>query len=59
VIGTGTRIERPKFQDVGGQWRGAVSLPKQVTGLMGDAALDPLIERGLTVRRFTAIVAAR
>ena len=53
-----TRIELPKFRDASGQWRSAVSLPDEVKGPIGDAILDALIERGLAVRRFGAIVAA-
>ncbi len=38
--------------------RSAVSSPDQVKGPMGDAVLDALIERGLSVCRFSALVAA-
>jgi stage V sporulation protein G len=48
----GTRIELPKFRDLNGRWQTAITLPEVVRGPIGDAVLNELIERGLSIRRF-------
>lgn len=46
----GTRIDLPMFRDENGTWRHAVTLPDEISGPIGTAVLDELVERGLAVR---------
>jgi hypothetical protein len=46
----GTRIELPMFRDENGVWRRAITLPDEISGPIGRAVLDELVERGLAVR---------
>lgn len=47
---TGTRVDLPTFRDENGVWRDAVTLPDEISGPIGKAVLDELVERGLAVR---------
>jgi hypothetical protein len=46
----GTLIDLPTFRDENGVWRHAVTLPDEISGPIGKAVLDELVERGLAVR---------
>jgi len=46
----GTRIDLPTFRDENGVWRHAITLPDEISGPIGKAVLDELVERGLAVR---------
>jgi stage V sporulation protein G len=46
----GTRIDLPMFRDEDGTWRHAIPLPEEISGPIGRAVLDELVERGLAVR---------
>ena len=48
---TGTRIDLPMFRDENGVWRHAVTLPDEISGPIGKAVLDELVNRGLASRR--------
>ena len=38
------------FRDEGGTWRHAVTLPDEISGPIGRAVLDELVNRGLATR---------
>jgi hypothetical protein len=46
----GTQIDLPMFRDESGTWRHAITLPDEISGPIGRAVLDELVERGLAVR---------
>jgi stage V sporulation protein G len=46
----GTRIDLPMFRDEDGTWRHAITLPDEISGPIGRAVLDELVERGFAVR---------
>ena len=46
----GTRIDLPMFRDENGTWAHAITLPDDISGPIGKAVLDELVERGLAVR---------
>jgi hypothetical protein len=46
----GTLIDLPTFRDENGVWRHAVTLPDEISGPLGRAVLDELVERGLAIR---------
>ena len=46
----GTRIDLPMFRDENGTWRHAITLPDEISGPVGRAVLDELVNRGLATR---------
>jgi hypothetical protein len=47
---TGTRIDLPVYRDENGVWQRAITLPEEISGAIGRAVLDELVERGLAFR---------
>jgi stage V sporulation protein G len=47
---SGTRIDLPMFRDENGTWRHAITLPDEISGPVGRAVLDELVNRGLATR---------
>jgi hypothetical protein len=46
----GTRIDLPAYRDENGVWRRAITLPEEISGAIGKAVLDELVECGLAFR---------
>jgi hypothetical protein len=46
-----TRIDLPMFRDENGTWRHAITLPDEISGPIGRAVLDELVNQGLASRR--------
>jgi len=46
----GTRIDLPVYRDENGVWQRAITLPEEISGAIGKAILDELVERGLAFR---------
>jgi hypothetical protein len=47
---TGTQIDLPMFRDENGVWRRAITLPDEISGPIGKAVLDALVDQGLATR---------
>ena len=47
---TGTRVDLPVYRDENGVWQRAITLPEEISGAIGKAILDELVERGLAFR---------
>jgi hypothetical protein len=46
----GTRVDLPMYREENGIWRRTITLPDEISGPIGRAVLDELVQRGLAVR---------